>query len=477
MSYLIEQILLCLLLAFILGLIIGWLWKRMKASREISRLNGEIETVNRDKTDIESRHEATRQEFESHRLSSQKTIDDLSDQTKQIQPLQNEVTESKSQIASLTSKLGLMESDRKNLEQKYKAETDSLSQKFTAEKDTAVAAVKQEAEKSKKELTALEQQHQQQTASLKAQVSKADSELSRLNKEKQGELEQLKMQLEEQSKTVTDQKAALTQALGNVSKATQDLEELKKQNQKDTASLKGQVNAAKSERKNRELQDREIREKDTAIERLQSQLRAQAALDKEVADAKLNLNKVTSEAKQKDQELVASKNKVSILEQNLKSSQSSKENSSELQKELDSLKKQLTESQSALDSCRQSGQSQQRKITELQSNLDKVQKDRNAISESGRSPTSSENKPNPGNVSTAPAKRTPLFTAPAEKDDLKLIYGIGPVMERILNELGITSFKQISEFSNNDIERVAKAIDTFPDRIERDDWVGGAKMQ
>lgn len=62
-------------------------------------------------------------------------------------------------------------------------------------------------------------------------------------------------------------------------------------------------------------------------------------------------------------------------------------------------------------------------------------------------------------------------------DDLKMIKGIGPVMEKTLYSLGITSFKQISEFTAADIANVSAAIDTFPDRIKRDDWVGGAREQ
>ena len=61
------------------------------------------------------------------------------------------------------------------------------------------------------------------------------------------------------------------------------------------------------------------------------------------------------------------------------------------------------------------------------------------------------------------------------KDDLKQIYGIGPVLEKTLNSLGITAWEQIAAFTKGDIARVAAAIDTFPDRIERDDWKGGAR--
>ena len=71
----------------------------------------------------------------------------------------------------------------------------------------------------------------------------------------------------------------------------------------------------------------------------------------------------------------------------------------------------------------------------------------------------------------------PLFTTPLEKDDLKKIKGIGDVMESTLNDLGVTSFKQLGQFSQGDIERVSEALSVFPGRIERDNWVLQAKEQ
>lgn len=68
-----------------------------------------------------------------------------------------------------------------------------------------------------------------------------------------------------------------------------------------------------------------------------------------------------------------------------------------------------------------------------------------------------------------------LFSTPDEKDDLKLIKGIGPVMERTLNDLGVQTFRQLANFSKDDIDRVSAAINTFPGRIERDNWVGKAQ--
>ena len=62
-----------------------------------------------------------------------------------------------------------------------------------------------------------------------------------------------------------------------------------------------------------------------------------------------------------------------------------------------------------------------------------------------------------------------------EKDDLKLISGIGPFIEKKLNAIGIYTFSQISKFSSQDIVDVTEAIKFFPGRIERDNWVDQAK--
>ncbi len=63
---------------------------------------------------------------------------------------------------------------------------------------------------------------------------------------------------------------------------------------------------------------------------------------------------------------------------------------------------------------------------------------------------------------------------PRHDDDLKLIRGIGPKLERRLKDMGITSFAQIARFDAADIAVVAGALGSFPKRIERDDWVAAA---
>ncbi len=58
----------------------------------------------------------------------------------------------------------------------------------------------------------------------------------------------------------------------------------------------------------------------------------------------------------------------------------------------------------------------------------------------------------------------------SQKDDLKLISGVGPFIEKKLNSIGIYTFEQISKFTKEDIDTVTELIQFFPGRIERDNW-------
>ena len=61
------------------------------------------------------------------------------------------------------------------------------------------------------------------------------------------------------------------------------------------------------------------------------------------------------------------------------------------------------------------------------------------------------------------------------RDNLKKIKGIGPAIEKTLNEMGIFSFQQISDMSEYDIDRVARRLKGFRTRIYREDWIGQAR--
>lgn len=60
------------------------------------------------------------------------------------------------------------------------------------------------------------------------------------------------------------------------------------------------------------------------------------------------------------------------------------------------------------------------------------------------------------------------------RDDLTLISGIGPGIQKKLNQLGIYTFQQIAEFTPEDIENVTGVLKVFKGRIGRDNWIGQA---
>ena len=79
-------------------------------------------------------------------------------------------------------------------------------------------------------------------------------------------------------------------------------------------------------------------------------------------------------------------------------------------------------------------------------------------------------------ASGAAAKPGPkrLKKAEGKADDLKMIAGVGPKLEKTLNKLGFWHFSQIAKWTKKDVAIVDDEL-SFKGRIERDDWVKQAK--
>ncbi|MGI9205965.1 MAG: hypothetical protein ACR2Q3_18255 [Woeseiaceae bacterium] len=75
---------------------------------------------------------------------------------------------------------------------------------------------------------------------------------------------------------------------------------------------------------------------------------------------------------------------------------------------------------------------------------------------------------------TAPKRNEPTILSAAlygKKDDLRLISGVGPKLERLLNKNGVYYFWQVAEWTRQDIDVMDQRLETFKGRIERDNWV------
>lgn len=78
--------------------------------------------------------------------------------------------------------------------------------------------------------------------------------------------------------------------------------------------------------------------------------------------------------------------------------------------------------------------------------------------------------PAPKEEGAAPAKIAP----PSAKDDLTKIKGIGPALQRELQNMGFHTFQQLSELNPEQIDEVNTQIG-FPGRVERENWIGQAR--
>ncbi|MEH6791631.1 hypothetical protein [Parasphingorhabdus sp.] len=87
-----------------------------------------------------------------------------------------------------------------------------------------------------------------------------------------------------------------------------------------------------------------------------------------------------------------------------------------------------------------------------------------------------EAKPVPAPVAPVAAGKPNIPAAVGEPDNLRLIKGVGPKLNTLLNSLGVTRFDQIAEWKEAEIVEVDQYLETFSGRITRDAWIDQAKF-
>ena len=76
-----------------------------------------------------------------------------------------------------------------------------------------------------------------------------------------------------------------------------------------------------------------------------------------------------------------------------------------------------------------------------------------------------------------PGTPPPTMEGPrkGQADDLKRISGVGPKLEKLLNDMGFYHFDQIAAWTGDEIAWVDAKLEGFKGRATRDDWVGQAQ--
>jgi len=76
----------------------------------------------------------------------------------------------------------------------------------------------------------------------------------------------------------------------------------------------------------------------------------------------------------------------------------------------------------------------------------------------------------------APAPPPPPAPAPVGPDELTRIKGLGPKLEKLFQELGVTSYAQIAAWTDADIDKIDPQLGVFEGRIRRDAFVEQAGL-
>ena len=191
-----------------------------------------------------------------------------------------------------------------------------------------------------------------------------------------------------------------------------------------------------------------LKEKATLSEKVQFLERENNAARKQLAEWQKEASLLAKGLKEAEPLLIEAQSKVQDLQDELEQSRRRYQN---LKQETDSMRDMSNELKSELEL-------QKMKAEKLQSAFEEkiaveVKKE--------------EEKSDPHNSRFTPSTKQ-------VKNDLTLISGIGPVIQRKLNDLGIYTFQQVAELSPEMIDKITKTIKFFPDRIARDNWIGQA---
>ncbi len=149
----------------------------------------------------------------------------------------------------------------------------------------------------------------------------------------------------------------------------------------------------------------------------------------------------------------------------------------------------LTRLRGALSDCEAKGRTQTTRIATLEGALAEEKAPKAAVPVAA--PVMAEVKAPPAPKATPVVKAAPIKAAapkaaakpaalPAARDgkpdDLKLISGIGPKLEKLCNSLGFWHFDQIAAWKANEIAWVDENLEGFKGRVTRDEWVKQAKV-
>lgn len=436
MDYLVSQLALYLAVMGVLGLLLGW-WLGRSGTRR-----GAKET----EAELEARLAMVEQEHEQ----ASREVGRLADQLAEARIELEEAHESSS---TAISNLSTVEEDLA-VERQRVASFEPL----LAKRDNKLEMLRGELAAFHDRLTTLEDDKRQarnQVESLAAELSAA-----RARAEELASAAAVAQQQAEHLRARSEENAAQGAEIARLKQTEQDLRQ---------ALERAADRDEETQESRRQLEEAGL-ERDRVVAEL-------ATLSRRLEEAELERKSHDLAAEAARRELEAQRQQVEYRDRRIAAFESLSIDSSELQLEVDSLRGELSASARRVEDLQRRVGSTEAAREAAEGERDKVARELETLISAPLIDVDRMATAKPVAFETGETDYSGLSASPellevprGAADDLRQIRGIGEVLAGTLNALGIYHFGQIAEWSESDIQWVAAHIDTFPDRILRDEW-------
>ncbi len=530
MIWALIEIILPMLLTFLFGLLIGWLIWRDGRVQHTSASDDSTELT----TDTVSTVEATDNNAliaDSHGDMAD-SVDDLSQSPGRFmheQALAKELNAANASIRSLVAELDVTRTRLRSCENQLESAGDATESVVVTDAQTEAEqqVLSDQLQATNSQLQALQQKYQALEASHivdKAELAKHHHLESRLNLVSR-ELADNKVELANAKKIAAQSQADLQtlQAELDTVNSTTNATTIDRDNSdvvdsgQQAREYESQIAMLQARLQQSESKVRQIEASGERIEQLDSQLQTRLADELESAQQRIQtLEQKAGQSTDKAAELVRVRSRLASLETELGIANSRAEDAEKLQRrvselesmlkgsEVASVNERLVEAEAQLRIANNRVTDQQRELLRLRNaSAESEQAANDSVDDSADPSAAAVNQANtskpaatteaagtikPGKTPEPAKKRAPVKAAQAKnddwqqgvtrfgtpgarhKDDLKVIRGIGPVLERTLNDADIQTWEQLAALNADEITLIEQSID-FPGRMTREQWV------
>ncbi len=438
MGYLISQLWLCLLLAFLLGAFLTWLlWVRPWQKRF-------------DEADQawNARHQKLKGDYRALEISARETAAELESKSHAASKLEVELSDSKKSLHSAEATFATLSGEHEALKASS-AEQDQNIDRLQAE----IVSQATDLDIERSNVKSLEDKRnalQAEIDELRATISGLEKDASALQSDI-GKLRGAEQQLNEVVTALRKDIAAAGDESENQLQLIASLKDEQIAHERQLADVERSVSSLSAEKQSL------FGELETDRSELERLRRALAEAEQELSTLRIRLQ-------ERDQAVTeAEAGRSSLAEEHSQFEQTLAELRLQLQ--------QMETEQTAIAQARDAAQS------DLGSTKSTLRQSESAVQDLEAKLARCEAAQTKLRQQLAKATEKPKMASYGLKapmgraDDLKRIKGIGPKLEGILHGLGIFHFRQIAKFTKADVEWVSQHLAEFKGRIERDDWL------